>query len=202
MNELTLVRFIEAMKLNEMNPTNKLYIDLMAEEVEGFLEYPRLLAYFEKTTPIALKQLQDALANQAELTLNTTPFKALVAVDPNGTIAIPQKVLFFYIDGDAIGLDVVDWLNMEPVVETFYAGSLNEAWVAGNHLSYPYEEIKSPYLYPLYLDDVVPGKSAHLTKLLASLTIEVLESSAGKAWCDQAKMESHWEQMGYKKYKK
>lgn len=202
MNELTLARFIAAMLLNEQNPTNKLYIDLMAEEVEGFLEYPRLLAYFEKETPVALKRLQEALANQQNLTLNDTPFKALVATEPNGTVDVPQRVLFFYVDGDTIGLDTVDWLNLEPVVNTYYAGELKDAWEAGAHLSYPYEEIKSPYLCPVYLDGVVPGKSAHLTILLAQLTIDVLESPAGKAWCGQTKVEDHWEQMGYRKYKK
>lgn len=202
MNELTLVRFIEAMRLNEQNPTAELYIDLMAEEVEGFLEYPHLVAYFKKFTPTAYTRLEEALANQAELTLNTTPFKALVATDPNGVAGIPQRVLFFRVQAGSVFAEIVHWETGEATTETWVVGDEADAWQETNHLSYPWQEIVSPYIYPVYLEGVVPGKSDELTSVVCRLTADLLETKSGRAWSGQTKVETHWEQMGYRKYKK
>jgi len=201
MNELTLVRFIEAMRGNEVTPTNKLYIDLMAEEIEGFLEYPRLVAYFEKYTPQAYAKLKEALENQQDLTLNTTPFKALTAIEPNGSVDVPRRVLFFYIQGDNMIAERVNWIGEKPTTVSWIVGNAADGWKEENHQSFPYEEIPMTYLYPVYLDKVAPGKTAELTALLCEQTAEVVMSPAGKAWSDLSKAESYWLMSGYKKYK-
>ncbi|AFQ96654.1 hypothetical protein G173_gp109 [Erwinia phage phiEaH2] len=201
MNELTLVRFIQAMRVHELTPTNKLYIDLMVEEIEGFLEYPRLAAYFEKYTPQAYAELKDALANQQTLTLNTTPFKALTAIEPNGSVDVPRRVLFFYVDGDNMVAERVNWIGEELTTENWVVGDVGNAWKEENHQTFPYEEIPMTYLFPVYLDKAAPGKTAELTALLCQQTAEVVMSTAGKAWCDRSKAGDYWLLCGYKKFK-
>ncbi|EBV2201987.1 hypothetical protein ABX041_003786 [Salmonella enterica] len=200
MNEITLVRFIEAMHRNEANPHSPLFIDLMEEEVEGFLAYPRLKAYFERKTPTAYEKLKYALDNRT--TLNNTPFKALEAIDPTGGAGIPQRVVFYYIDNGRIKADVVNWISEGEIPETrtFNLCPVEEGWVAGTHYSYPYQSIKSPYLYPVYLDDVTPGKCIPVTNLICLLTMEVVASDAGQAWVEQSKNIQNWQEMGYKLY--
>lgn len=202
MNEITLVRFLEAMLNAEQHSHTPLFIDLMEEEVEGFLAYPRLREYFKRKTPVAYDKLVYALENRT--TLLTTPFKAMEALDPAGTVSIPQRVVFYYVDNDRIKADVVNWISEGEVPETrtFNLCPVEEGWMVGSHYSYPYQNIKSPYLYPVYLDDVTPGKCVAVTNLICTLTMEVLASEAGQVWVENSKNIDNWVSMGYQLYTK
>ncbi|MLM10801.1 hypothetical protein DPP04_08670 [Salmonella enterica subsp. enterica] len=202
MNEITLVRFLEAMQNAERFSHTPLFIDLMEEEVEGFLAYPRLREYFKRKTPNAYEKLVYALENSS--TLLTTPFKALEALDPAGTTSIPQRVVFYYIDHDRIKADVVNWIseNAVPETRTFNLCPVEEGWKVGNHYSYPYQSIKSPFLYPVYLDDVTPGNCIPVTNLICALTMEVLATKAGQVWVENTKNTDYWTSMGYHPYTK
>ncbi|MGK7530401.1 hypothetical protein, partial [Salmonella enterica] len=75
----------------------------------------------------------------------------------------------------SIMADTVNWISDELTVNTTLVGSAADAWVVGQHQSQPYEEIKTGYLIPIYLDGVAPGRSAALFKFLLTETLKVVD---------------------------
>ncbi|QVW55287.1 hypothetical protein pEaSNUABM29_00247 [Erwinia phage pEa_SNUABM_29] len=205
MNEITLLRFIGDMAncQNGNREDTPLRINLMEEEVEGFLGYERLVAFFKRAMPRAWAQLDAWFAlPQAERNLNNTIFKATTALDLAGTVEQPKRLVFFYIDGDNIVADTVNWIGERVVVCATKVGTTANAWKVGSHQAQPYEEIKTNYLVPIYFDSVAPGRSVTLTKFLLNETMKVVDSAAGKAWIEQtqAKTDEFWKSIGHQKY--
>lgn len=205
MNEITLIRFIDDMvtcqKANRQD--TKLRINLMEEEVEGFLEYPRLVKWFKEALPRSWEQLEAWFALPiAERNPNNTIFTGTTALNLAGSVEQPKRLVFFYVNGDSIMADTVNWISDELTVNTTLVGSAADAWVVGQHQSQPYEEIKTGYLIPIYLDGVAPGRNAELFKFLLTETLKVVDSDAGRAWYELTKerTDSFWESLGHRKF--
>lgn len=205
MNEITLIRFIDDMATCQAGnrEDTPLRINLMEEEVEGFLGYPRLVKWFQEKMPRAWAQLDAWFAKPyKERNLNNTPFLGTTALDLAGTAEQPKRLIFFYVEGEDMRADTIQWIGEKPLVCAHTVGKVNDAWIVGPHQSQPYEEIKTNYLIPIYLDSLAPGRNAAMTKLLLTETMKVIDSVAGKAWLEQtqSQTDSFWESLGHKKY--
>ncbi|AWN08836.1 hypothetical protein MLDJOKPK_00255 [Salmonella phage SPAsTU] len=205
MNEITLMRFISDMANCQAANRNdaKLRINLMEEEVEGFLEYPRLRDFFARVMPRAWEQLEDWFATPyAERNLNNTVFTGTAALDLAGTVEQPKRLVFFFDNNGEMMAEVVNWIGEELTVETLAVGKTADGWVVATHQSQPYEEIKTNYLVPIYLDNVAPARSPELTIFLLEQTAKVIDSPAGRAWIEKTreKNDAFWKSIGHQKY--